>query len=370
MRVLNLVKYYHPSRGGMETYVRQLCEGLVAKGIACTVLTFNHVPRVDSSWEELNGVRVRRLRCHLKVLSQPIGGRLSEELTELVESHDLIHVSSPFPNAEVLASILGRKPLVISWQADPSRTRWRLLYPLYAPFLRRTLDAACAITPSSALLADQSPTLRPYLAKCQPIPLAFRPHEDHVGITVRKSLLGGGRILFVGNLRRYKGVEYLVRAIVLVPDAKLMIVGRGEEEANLRKLAADLRLTTRIEFLTDVSDEQLAQHYRSADIFVLPSINPTEAFGIVQAEAMSYALPVINTHLASGVPFVSLDGITGLTVQPESVEELALGLNRLLHDNEFYATCSRNALQRAEQFTEEAMVSAYERVFRECVSGP
>ena len=366
MRVLTLVKYYYPSRGGMETYVKQICDGLVARGTACTVLAFNHVPGIDSSWEDINGVRVRRLRCDFKILSQPIGGRLRAELRALAETHDLIHLSSPFPNAEVLSSILGRRPLVISWQADPSKTRWRVLFRLYLPFLRRTLEAACRITPSSPLLVENSPTLQPYLRKCEPIPLAFRPHAGDAALTARQTRPVRCRLLFVGSLRQYKGVQYLLRALTLVPDATLEIIGRGEEETSLRKLAEQLGLTSRIEFLTDVSDQELVFYYRAADVFILPSINPAEAFGIVQAEAMSYGLPVINTRLASGVPFVSVDGVTGLTVRPASPGDLAVAINRLLHDDEFYAACSSNALERAEQFTEQTMLDAFVRVFRQC----
>ncbi|MDQ6769258.1 MAG: glycosyltransferase [Gemmatimonadota bacterium] len=366
MRVLTLVKYYYPSRGGMETYVKQICEGLVARGSPCTVLAFNHVTGIDSSWEDINGVKVRRLRCNYKILSQPMGRRLKAELMALAESHDVILLSSPFPNAEVLSSILGRRPLVISWQADPSRTRWSVLYRLYLPFLRRTLEAACRITPSSPLLVENSPTLQPYLQKCEPIPLSFRPHARDEAITERQTRPVRCRLLFVGSLRQYKGVQYLIRALTLVPDATLEIIGQGEEEITLRKLAGELALTSRIEFLTDVSDEELVSYYRTADVFILPSINPAEAFGIVQAEAMSYGLPVINTRLASGVPFVSVDGLTGLTVRPASPGDLAAAINRLLHEDEFYAACSRNALERAERFTERAMVDAYVRVLRDC----
>ena len=287
----------------------------------------------------------------------------------LVEANDVILLSSPFPNAEVLSSVLVHKPRVISWQADPSRTRWRVLVPLYLPFLKRTLGMACRITPSSPLLLERSPTLQPYLEKCAPIPLAFGPHTEIVNIMAVQARPQRGRLLFVGSLRRYKGVEYLLRALPAVPGATLTIIGRGEEEPRLRRVTADLSLTSRVEFLTDVSDAALSSYYRAADIFILPSINPAEAFGIVQAEAMSFGLPVINTSVESGVPFVSVDGVTGLTVRPASSEELAVALTKLLRDDDFYTACSRNALQRAELFTEQAMVSAYARVLEDCAGG-
>ena len=71
-RVLSVVKRYHPSRGGMETYMKQVSEGLVARGIDCTVIAVNHVCHVESAWEVVDGVSVRRVRSLGKIMSQPV----------------------------------------------------------------------------------------------------------------------------------------------------------------------------------------------------------------------------------------------------------------------------------------------------------
>ena len=174
-------------------------------------------------------------------------------------------------------------------------------------------------------------------------------------------------ILFVGKLRKYKGVEYLIRALHYLPDVLLRVVGNGEEGQKLRNIAGKLGIDSRITFLENVSNENLTSEYKKADLFVLPSVDASEAFGIVQAEAMSYGLPVINTNLPSSVPFVSLDEVTGITVPPRDPIALAAAIKRLCNEPIFYEKCSRNALQRAKFFCEETMIEKYANIYRACV---
>lgn len=83
-------------------------------------------------------------------------------------------------------------------------------------------------------------------------------------------------------------------------------------------MTVSLGLEERVKFLGKVSNEPLKYCYQICDVFVLPSVEPTEAFGLVQLEAMAYGKPVINTLLPIGVSFVSIDGKTGLTVEPRN----------------------------------------------------
>ena len=99
--------------------------------------------------------------------------------------------------------------------------------------------------------------------------------------------------------------------------------------------------------------------YNQSDIFVLPSINEAEAFGVVQLEAMATGLPVINTLLRSGVPYVSLDGLSGYTVPPQNVTELKGAIQRIITDPKKYEEMSFNSLERSKLFTREAMSKAY-----------
>ena len=138
-------------------------------------------------------------------------------------------------------------------------------------------------------------------------------------------------IVTVGRLVYYKGFEYLIRAMPRVSGTAL-IIGEGPLHGKLSKLASELGVADRVHFLGKVDQEHLVSCYHAADVFVLPSVARSEAFGIVQIEAMAAGLPVINTRLDSGVPYVSVHNQTGLTVPPADPEALAAAINKLLDD--------------------------------------
>ena len=134
----------------------------------------------------------------------------------------------------------------------------------------------------------------------------------------------------------YKGFKYLITALAdrALADreldghraldghqAKLLLIGTGPEKSSLKKLAKKLGVTDKIFFLDPVPD--LKPYYLAADLFVFPSCEPNEAFGLVQLEAMAYGKPVINTYLKTAVEEVSLNGLTGLTVPPKDPAALA-----------------------------------------------
>lgn len=363
MKVLNIVKYYHPSTGGMETYVRQLSRGLGGRGIEASVLTIDHLASRRTVEDQVDGVAVRRIACQVKLMSQPVSWTFGREVKRLVAETDLVHLHCPFPNAEILGNSFATKPLIITWCADPANTRWKKVFPLFRPHVVRVLAMARRIALIGPSLLENSPTLLPFKDKCEVIPLAYSARNEVKAVARR---LGGNgvTILFVGKLRKYKGVEYLLRSAASLPEVKLRIVGDGEERTRLEQLSEKLGIRTRTTFLGNISAEGLDVEYREAGLFVLPSIDASEAFGIVQAEAMSFGLPVINTNLASSVPFVSLDGVSGLTVPPCDPAALTAAIQRLGTDAGFYERCSRNALERAKLFSEEKLVESYAEIYR------
>jgi glycosyltransferase involved in cell wall biosynthesis len=110
-------------------------------------------------------------------------------------------------------------------------------------------------------------------------------------------------------------------------------------------------------FLGEIQNERVIPYYHAAQVFALASVARSEAFGIVQIEAMASGLPVVNTSLDSGVPFVSLDGQTGLTVPPTDSDAMAAALNRLLDNAELRQTLGSAGIRRAQQeFSLDTMV--------------
>jgi rhamnosyl/mannosyltransferase len=122
-------------------------------------------------------------------------------------------------------------------------------------------------------------------------------------------------------------------------------------------LANELGVASRIEFLGEMQPREVVPYYHAADLFVLPSIARSEAFGIVQLEAMACGKPVVNTDLASGVPFASRDGVTGLTVEPANADALAIAVNRLFADPQLRIKYGEAARRRVQsEFTIDVMV--------------
>ncbi|PYT28807.1 MAG: hypothetical protein DMG57_13560 [Acidobacteria bacterium] len=138
---------------------------------------------------------------------------------------------------------------------------------------------------------------------------------------------------------------HLIRAMRNV-HAHLLIIGEGPLDDRLVAVALECGATANVTFLGNIED--IAPYYHAADIFVLPSVARSEAFGIVQLEAMACGKPVVNTALASGVPFVSVDGITGITVPPADSDALAVALNLLLENAELRARFGKAGEQPVE----------------------
>jgi glycosyltransferase involved in cell wall biosynthesis len=137
------------------------------------------------------------------------------------------------------------------------------------------------------------------------------------------------KLLSVGRLSHYTGHAVLIQAVARIPGAHLVLIGDGEEADRLRALIAHLGMSDRVSMLGDIDDAGLHAAYAHADLFVLPSLDRSEAFGLVLLEAMRAGLPIVASDIAgSGVGHVVVDGVTGLLVPPGDIEALAAALHR------------------------------------------
>ncbi len=165
------------------------------------------------------------------------------------------------------------------------------------------------------------------------IPVEQFEQQDDAAVASIRDRFGRRLVITVGRLIYYKGFDVLVRAMKDV-DGALVIIGEGPLRPELEAQARDLGIADRVHFLGEIHNRDIAAYYHASDVFALASVARSEAFGIVQLEAMACGLPVVNTGLDSGVPFVSLDGLTGLTVPPGDSVALSRALNKLLDDDE------------------------------------
>lgn len=367
MRVLQLGKYYHPYKGGIENHLYVLCNE-IKKHVALEVVVSNTKPRSERSVVE--GVPVLRCAEVANVSSTSICPTMPLALGRT--SYDILHVHFPHPMG-VLSYLSSRKPafhsLVVSYHSDIVRQK-RLL-TLYAPLMNAVLRRADAIVCASPAYRDSSPPLQPYRGKCEVLPYGidlghFRrtPAHERAAAEIRQRF-GHPLILSVGRHVYYKGFEYLIRAMRSVSGHALLI-GDGPLRPSLQRLAHEAGVADRVHFLGEVHDENLISYYLAADIFVLPSIARSEAFGIVQLEAMAGGLPVVNTALDSGVPFVSRHGESGLTVPPKDPDALAKALQELIAQPERRAKLGEAGRRRVTaEFSKELMAEGMMTLYRQ-----
>ncbi len=367
MRVLQLGKFYDPYVGGMETVLKEICESL-ADQVQFQVVVANTSWRTE---HESRRVPVTRVASLGKLFSCSIAP--SFPLWARKFEGDLIHVHLPNPLAELSALIASRDiPVVAQFHSDV--VRQRNLLRLYGPFLDAFYRRAnCIVVPTPRHI-EISSFVSKYREKCRVVPFGVPLKRFELNARDRQKVDsmrdGMPSVLCVGRLVSYKGVEVLIRALESV-KARLRIIGVGPLEESLKGLARQRGLEDRIEFLGQVSDEELVRYYHACDVFVLPSISNAEMFGVVQLEAMACGKPVISTDLPTGVPWVNQHGKTGFVVTPGRCDELAHAINLLLSDRERREEMGAAGRLRVEQhFTSTRMAEAMLEVYEEMLEEP
>lgn len=354
IRVLHLGKYYPPYRGGMESHLECLSNEL-------NRLVDLEVIVANTSWrtahEIVDGIKVTRVGKMFDLQSAPICPDLVRKIRQV--KADIVHLHWPNPSALLAFLASGhRGRLVLTYHSDV--VRQRTLAAAFTPILRAALKRAAAIIVSSPNYIDGSYVLPEFRARCHVIPFGisqdyFDQLDPHAIKRIRDEY-GPGIVLGVGRMVYYKGFEHLVRAMTEV-NGHLLLIGRGPLREPLTQLAVELGVSNRVTFLSEVND--IRPYYQAADVFALSSVMRSEAFGIVQLEAMACGKPIVNTQLDSGVTFVSPHGVSGLTVPPEDSRALGEGINQLLDQPELRAELGAGARQRvAETFTLARMVQS------------
>lgn len=374
MKIALVSKLYPPPVGGIERHVQLLARTLrdVDASLEIEVIVGQELPR-EYRKEIENGIVIHRAATIVSIFSTPVTLGFSKLLKRT--RADIYHFHFPYPWGE-LAALRARleAPIIVTYHSDI--VRQRIQFSFYRPFLLKFLDQANRIIVWSTELAVSSPVLRRYQDKLVVVPggidtRRFTPTEEtrKKATLLRKSLAGDQPIiLFVGRFVYYKGLEYLVQAMKHLPGV-LLLVGNGPLEGQLKTLVSKLKLCDRVKFIGNVNDNELPIYYQASDVFVLPSIANSEAYGLVQLEAHASGIPVVSTALPTGVTFVNQHGYTGLVVPPKDVAALAEALRCLLKNDALRMKLGRQAQQRAfEEFDIRVCAQAALQVYREVLS--
>jgi glycosyltransferase involved in cell wall biosynthesis len=377
MKVLQITPVAPPHRSGMAVAAGEIARATAAAGADITLVSsLGHEPIAGVNVQTLPSFRIPGagfLSFTPALFGIIKNGFLSIRGREKIRTEfDLLHLHYPcFGNAAVVhkALWLGAKtPLIVSYHMDAvGRGIRKPVFWFHQKFLApRLLRRAKKIVVASRDYAEHSLLAKhpELMTKVVEIPfgvdtLRFSPaghraeaFEEHRvessprdSSEARPAWEAGRRgfrerddlrpaLLFVGGLDEqhyFKGLDVLLQALTKVPGATLTIVGSGELQRDYARRANALKIGERVFFAGKVSDKDLPDFYRAADLLVLPSIDRSEAYGIVLMEAAASGIPSVASALP-GVRTVVKDNETGLLVPPGDVDALASAINRLLVD--------------------------------------
>jgi glycosyltransferase involved in cell wall biosynthesis len=370
MRVLQLFKsYYPPTRGGVEQWINEIVHAPVfaRAGIGFVVLTAADGRELVDETDD--GVRVVRAPTLVRASTAPVVPSWSSWIRRL--EPDVIHVHMPNPTGEL--AVLGSRtsaPIVATYHADIVRRG--PLPAAYDVFAKRFLRRARRITVSSPRLAETTPALQGHGERIRVVPFGVDPAtwDDRPSLAdaIRERYGPGPLVVLLGRLVHYKGAEVLVEAMKDVA-ATALIVGDGPRRAGAEALAAQLDIADRVVFTGAIDDEERSAYMHAADVFVLPSTNRGEAFGIVQAQAMATGTPSISTEIGTGTSWVNRHGETGLVVPANDPGALARAITELITDDARRAAMGTAAKRRVRgELTSEQMFDALRRVYEDAAA--
>jgi len=363
MKILQVNKFYFPWVGGVEKVVQQIAEGLNGKNnFEIEILCCQS--KGKGSEEMINNVKVYRASSFGVYLGMPISFDFFKKYKKLIDNYNLVFLHYPFPLAFIAYLLFSRnKDLVIWYHSDIVRQKIAEIF--FRPFHWFAFKKAKKIFVSNPNLIKSSVYLRKFEQKCVVIPFGvdlekFKLTEkikSEAGLIQEK--YGKPIILSIGRYVYYKGFEYLIEAAKDI-DAKFLIIGSGPLKNKYEKLIKKYNLENKVFLIPPL--ENLSSFYYACDVFVLPSIAKSEAFGLVLIEAMACGKPVISTELGTGTSFVNQDGVTGFVVPPKNSQALAQAIKKIIENKNILEEFGKNAQERVRtNFSLEKMLEEVEK---------
>ncbi len=292
---------------------------------------------------------------------------------------DVIHAHWPFPHAYIAlgAAKLFKIPLVLNFHGAEllliRKKKW------VKPLLKFAIGQAQAVFANSSFTAGKIKALRNVDVEWSPYGTTLESGSTSAGnggtsAIVPHPVNGKFKILFVGRHIERKGICYLIEAAKHLPrdQFEIRIVGVGDLTDKLKSQAAEIEDAAEIIFTGKLSPEELANEYRTANVFTLPAIvdskGDTEGLGVVLIEAMELGLPVVASNVG-GIPDVVVDGVSGILVPEKDPEALAGAYRRLAADPGLVKQLLEGAQKRiAECFSwdkiVERQIDSYKKIIR------
>ncbi len=374
IKVLHVYKTYYPDPpGGLQEAIRQIAVSTIPYDIKTSIYALSPNPNpVEIDRLEARVIRERSWAAPASCDLGSIGS--VRKFLELIRKVDLVHYHYPWPFADLLhLGTYTSVPAVMTYHSDIVRQKFLNLF--YSPLRSRMMEKMKLIVATSPSYIQSSPILsaQSVAGRVRVIPLAidestYPMQEDPVIFNKLGISKSEPYFLFIGVLRYYKGLHFLVEAATSI-NAKIIIAGTGPETENLHKLKNQLRADNVI-FAGRISDSEKISLLQRCRAFVLPSHLRSEAYGMVLVESAMLGKPMVSCEIGTGTSYVNSDKETGFVVPPENPRALAVALNSLLSDEDLAKRLGHGARERYERlFSGPALGKAYANLYREVLEG-
>jgi glycosyltransferase involved in cell wall biosynthesis len=282
------------------------------------------------------------------------------------------HAPFPLTDLAILIGLPAHIPLIVYWHADIiGLTR---LKPFIAPIVNRVLSRADKILVSGTAMIESSDLLKLHASKCRVLPYGIDVNYWSTLDTAEAAAVtevkrnNPRQVVSVGRLVPYKGFDVLIRAMRSV-DARLTLIGEGNQKEQLSELVDQMGLTGRVRFSGSLTRQEIKTLLHSSDVFAFPSVTGAEAYGLAQAEAMAAGLPIVNTALPTVVPWVARHNQEALTVAPNDPEALAEALNAIIKTPDLAERLGAAASRRAlNEFSQERYRTRMTAIYHEVLN--
>ncbi len=329
MKILHVSKLYFPFMGGIETVVKDLVEEQ-AKSLEVErvdVLAFsetNTTEKIDVSCK----TNIIKSSSIFKFASTDVSLSFPYHWIRVRNKYDVVHVHVPNPIACFCLAVLPPKgSVVVHWHSDIVKQKW--LKILHFPFQHLLLSKSNRIIVTSLPYLEGSKDLRNFVNKVDVVPIGIDKNmrDENLDVTANlKNKYKDKKVVFaLGRHVGYKGFDVLIKSCQYLPDDYIVLLGGGGPLTDSYKSEIkNLGLEGKIELVGKIPESELNSYYQACDLFVLPSVDKAEAFGVVQLEAMSQGKPIVCCDIpGSGVPWVNSSEITGKISKVSSPEDLA-----------------------------------------------
>ncbi|WP_038982174.1 glycosyltransferase family 4 protein [Pseudomonas lini] len=364
MKILHFFKTYYPdTMGGVEQVIFQLAEGGIQHGIESEVLYLS--PRGAMRDERLGHHITHRSYENFQIASTGFSIGAIKDFYELAKQADIIHYHFPWPFMDMVHFLTRvKKPTVVTYHSDI--VKQQSLLRLYNPLLHAFLRSVDVIVASSPNYVASSETLGKYVDKVKVIPIGIDrntyPEVTDTSLAHWREAVGERFFLFVGALRYYKGLDFLLEAAQQT-KLPIVIMGKGPMEMALKQKAKDADLDN-VFFVGALPDSDKAALMTLCFALVFPSHLRSEAFGISLLEGAMYGKPLISCEIGTGTTYINIEGETGCVALPGDSASLASAMKKLWDDPLGAAKMGEKALKRYEEyFKADDMVKSYSEIY-------